>query len=102
MRRYAPDLAGGADSAPTELLTGFLGEKKRVKGGKGGKEKGEGKRNGNEKEVKGEMRGGKEKDKGKGGRKGNGRGKGEKGRNFVQLWFFLRKNPATSFIMPPP
>jgi len=32
MRRYAPDPAGGANSAPPELLTGFGGEEKKGKG----------------------------------------------------------------------
>jgi len=32
MRRYAPDPAGGANSAPPELLTGFWGEEKKGKG----------------------------------------------------------------------
>jgi len=73
-------------------------EKRGEREGKGGKEKGEGKRNGNEKEMKGERRGGEEKDKGKGGRKGNGRGKGEKGRNFVQLWF--GKTPPPALLCP--
>ena len=70
-----------------------LGERKGK--GKGGKGKGEGERKGKEKETKGENG---EKEKGTKGRKGGGRerGKGEgKGRNFVQLRFFLRKNPAT-------
>ena len=38
MRCCAPDPAGGANSGPTELLTGFFGERKgRGEGGKKGK-----------------------------------------------------------------
>jgi len=63
MRCCAPDPAGGANSGPTELLTGFFA---RGKDGVRGERK--------EKEVKGENDGRKEGDKGKGGWRNGKRG----------------------------
>jgi len=83
MRCYAQDPAGGANSA-APVLAGFWGEERKGKGGRG-KENGEGEETGNEKEVKGESRGGKEKG-------GKWEGREKKGRNFVHLSFFFRKN----------
>ena len=89
MRCYAPDPAGEANSAPSDLLAGFWGEERKGKGS----EKEKGRRGmcerGKEKEAKAKSRGGKEKEtKRRGGRKGKENEKkkrGGKGRNFVQL-----------------
>jgi len=71
-------LSAGADCAPLSLLAGFWG----------GEEKGGKAREGKWKEKRKKREGRKwEKDKGKKGEK-----RRRKGRNFVQLLFFLRRN----------
>jgi len=91
MRCYAPDPAGEANSAPSDLLAEFWGEDREGKGSE--KEKGrrgmcERGRKGKEKEAKAKSRGGKEETKRRGKRKGKENEKkkrGGKGRKFVQL-----------------
>ena len=92
MRCYTRDPAGGANSAPSELLAGLWGDERKGKG------KGEGGRKGKDKEVKGE-RGGKE--KGTKGREGEGRGrKEEKGKGGIlcSCDFSYRKTADTEWL----
>jgi len=89
MRCYAPNLAGGANSAPSELLAGLWGDERKGKG------KGEGGRKGKDKEVKGEK--GEERRRGQ--RKGRGR-KEEKGKGGIlcSCDFSYRKTADTEWL----
>ena len=96
MQCYAPDLAGGANSAPPDLLAGFWGDERKGKG----KERARGERKGEDKEVIGErgeerrgLREVREKEwKGKGKTKKKGKGKGG---ILCSCDFFLRKKPCS-------
>ena len=88
---YAQDPAGGANSA-APVLAGFGGEERKGKGERERKRRGE--ETENEKEVKGESRGGKEKG-------GKWEGREKKVRNLVHLSFFLKTFFCKSFPLQP-
>jgi len=89
MRCYARDPAGGANSAPSELLAGLWGDERKGKG------KGEGGRKGKDKEVKGEK--GEERRRGqRKGREKEGEGKRKRGREeFCAVVIFPIGKPLT-------
>ena len=67
----APDAAGGAYSAPPDLLAGFKGPTSKGRGGEGRRREGRGKGNGGRKEGERKRKRGERKGKGRG-REGEG------------------------------